>query len=612
MDNGKVVEKMRKTSRPASFYRQSFAWVGEIQLPTKDERLPNGSVFIKLLQTPRGYRNLVGKRIRVALKETVDNKRLVDQTNVSVRLDDAAKRAILRDCILPVGVDGWSDVSPLESLAASLEHDGRNIVGIDDAELHTEGSEITLYSERTPVSTAGSQVALVKFMEAPRPNDASKNSYRILAQHYDPVEKTFVGPIVEISYRQGVFWRKDDCQALPIDDVYRSRLNDLGYYVFGKQTSEDTFEMASLVPREPFIIENQAMGNYKSKLSCNRLMRIPGRLNPEIVEFTGSKKSKAGPKEAKKWREGERGIILHLFGGYESSLEAKRDDFSFGHLSFGVAEAIKDQFTGELKFKITYSQLYTNTNSHILSCRQDWSFYMGGLAGGVFYALPVWDVFLSLPGLDRQLTNSVQSRSFLDVLESELEKMMAYYRVGNGNGYMRFSINTSCVQDSFNSLYVAIQRFHLEFLKDAGGQISQVEAESLKFAGSQLRKVLESFGSAPRLWVDNLLGRPLHERKTEKIAHIGHAIQTYKFSNTLSAFLSLMKSFEKSGDYYRVFKSSQFGVEQKTHRATPPVNLWHYLVFELQYDSDYGGLGPATVIGAVRRYSRNFFRFALA
>nr|MDZ8021638.1 hypothetical protein [Nostoc sp. SerVER01] len=85
-----------------------------------------------------------------------------------------------------------------------------------------------------------------------------------------------------------------------------------------------------------------------------------------------------------KWQEGDKAILLHLFGGIGGhKAEPLGIPYTItGHFAFGIAEVIRDEFTKELRFEIKYHQIYAHNPDGIIAGTHTWADYMGNLQRG--------------------------------------------------------------------------------------------------------------------------------------------------------------------------------------------------------------------------------------
>ena len=117
---------------------------------------------------------------------------------------------------------------------------------------------------------------------------------------------------------------------------------------------------------------------------------------------------------------------------------------------------VEDDITGDLKFDITYEQVYAHNPAGIVSGTHSYESYMGDLARGWVFSRPVSDFVIKLDLLDDYNFNGVVF-SPLQELILQLRVMEARYRTGDGTGNASVTPASSCVQDSNQALYIALE-----------------------------------------------------------------------------------------------------------------------------------------------------------
>ena len=134
----------------------------------------------------------------------------------------------------------------------------------------------------------------------------------------------------------------------------------------------------------------------------------------------------------------------------------------FQHYFF---EVVRDPFTEELQWDISYYQVYAQNPQGILSGSQSWANYMGNLQRGWLNSRPTSNVMLKLDVL-RDYNFGGISLSPLMELQRQLEIMMARYRTGDGTGDSSVTPASSCVQDSNQALYITIEILKEQIQRD--------------------------------------------------------------------------------------------------------------------------------------------------
>ena len=180
--------------------------------------------------------------------------------------------------------------------------------------------------------------------------------------------------------------------------------------------------------------------------------------------------------------------MLHLFGGAIGAPATM--GLYLGHFAFGLAEVVKDPFTGEAKFDVEYKQIYAHNVGGIISGSQQWQAYMGDTRRGLMYDRPVSDSFVKVPELFDDSKGQDPSRMF----EDRMAEMTARYRSGHGDGASFVTSAQNCSQDSSQGLYATVSDWKKAM---ADGTIGH-ELEG--FANEVAGHITPIFGWAPRAW----------------------------------------------------------------------------------------------------------------
>jgi predicted Abi (CAAX) family protease len=293
-------------------------------------------------------------------------------------------------------------------------------------------------------------------------------------RHYNPQTQDFDGTEETIRIPQqppdnaGVFFSTPR-------DLEKSPLGQAGWYIYGAQDSQGMFTVQALKPRSLFQLNPSQVIRGEAKA----LKYIRSQNWADTQERKGTTQSvlvnsaRTVPPEVAlaSWQTdfdqetpiGTRALVIHLFGsrGGEGKLGEKGPLGTYtGHFAYGLGEVVRDPFTQELQFEITYVQIYANNGTGIMSGATTWANYMGNLYRGKMGTHPVSDILVKLDALttDYQFGTD-QSKSPFNELLRELSLVAARYRIGDGSGSALISAATSCVQDSNQALYNTLRRF---------------------------------------------------------------------------------------------------------------------------------------------------------
>ena len=458
----------------------SFEWAGRLVLPEQSERR-DGGVYFEVSQAPKGQTHLKGKRVWLNF-EKAD---WVDRVTQDVNFSSSTSKGMEKGYQHPQRIDGWKEVSPLESLAGARAQDDM-VVGLKDVRIG-EGGELLI--EREPVQVSGTHKALVTFEKKIDPH-----TWQV--RHWDSESGDFSGP-QEIVKTTG----RDD--LAPMKDP---KLNRKGWYLFGDPGKTGKMEVAALEPRALFQVStDQVIDGAKD--SFDFLAHENWRLEESqkgtyTKTLLKSEKNPDGPTPAlstqmhKAFQVGDKGILLHLFGGSVGAPATL--GLYLGHFAFGLAEVVKDPFTGEAKFDIEYKQIYAHNGGGIISGSQQWQAYMGDTERGLMYDRPVSDSFVEVPELFDDSKGQDPSR----ILENRLAEMTARYRTGHGDGASFVSSAQNCSQDSSQALYATVSDWKKAM---ADGTIGE---ELGGFAREVAGHITPLMGWAPRAWRRTAANQP--------------------------------------------------------------------------------------------------------
>ena len=453
------------------FWKPAAEWAGRLILPDEQERR-DGGVYFEVRQAPRQFPQLQGKKVWLEF-EKAD---WVDRVTTDVEFTQRTQASEDKGNVHPDRLNGWKNVSPMESLAGARAHDDM-LVQLKAPRL-VDGRLIV---EREPVQLSGTQKALVSF-------EKKIDAHTWQVRHYNPETKTFDGP-AETLKTQG----RDD--LAPMKD---GRLNRKGWYVYGDTDSKGTMTVAALEPRELFQVNSDQLIRGKDQ-SVDYLRhenwrleeQTKGQMTKTLLDPapTANEKSpvlKDATEEA--FKLGDRALLLHLFGGAVGA-PATLGVF-LGHFSFGSAQVVKDEFTGENRFDVEYKQVYAHNRSGVTSGSQKWHAYMGDTQRGYLFDRPISDSIVQLP----EMFDDSKGVAPYDALEQRLEEVMARYRSGQGEGSAIVTAAQNCSQDSSQALYAAMSDWKKAI---ANGTMSEAVTTVAEDLASHLTPM---FGWAPSEW----------------------------------------------------------------------------------------------------------------
>ncbi len=275
-------------------------------------------------------------------------------------------------------------------------------------------------------------------------------------------------------------------------------------------------------------------------------------------------------------------MVLHTYGG----IGGKKQEFAplgifFGHFAFGLARVIREPITQELRFKIGYGQVYTQNTTGIIAGSLDWTNFVGDRQFGWLGSRPITDIIVKLDVLDEYNFEGVR-RFPLNALAYQLDRMMARYRTGDGTGGTFVGPANSCVQDSCQALYQAINMTLTEF--DNNAQIkSWIEAnpehqqtkrlQRLAAFNQDIKQRLVSWQTRAD-WVDpyqSLIGTRLADRPVTTIIN---GLTSWRSLLPRLANDSLAETFLRHGASLWLLQTYQVGGWDKNIEPIAPTKLW--------------------------------------
>lgn len=483
------------------YYKPIGEWTGRLILPKPEQREADGSVFIQVHNSPEP--GLTGKILRLRWDRSRAEDLWFDELTTDVRFDPKkTAKAQKSGNIVPLRLDGWKRVSPLESLAGARPADDVTVM-IKNA-VYTDGS---IYTNSEPVLICGSHVALVKFI------GPANGNYRQVV-HYNPDTKNFDGPAENIYILQACRLASRNKLISTTLDIEQTPFNGEGFYIYGTRVSNpksdagSDFIVLALMPRSLHALRPSSIvrgksniKHYYSKLHFKNLEPGTSRINLVVPEKNADVSTHAGLYDYidSAWPEGTRGLLVHIFGWRKNIVTGSSDlsgppGIYGGHFAFGTALVERDAFTGEKRFDIEYKQIYAHGDCGVISASMKWHAYMGDLKRGWMYTVPVSDTIIQIPAMAPYDIGGWK----IDPLKGFArltEIMMANYRIGGGSGVSCVTPYFSCVQDSHYALYGALMTFEKTIRSDPRvsawlASLDKNHPEALRY--EELSKLIES------------------------------------------------------------------------------------------------------------------------
>ena len=428
-------------------YLPVAAWLGRLILPEPTERSLVGGVYFEIHHAPEP--DLVGKTAYLRWSDRPDLQAYVNQVKIRIDFSAQAYKSMERGMIHPMRLNHWRQVQALESLAGARPNDDV-MVALASVEV-VQQPHLTLYIDREPILVTGKFYALVTFTEL-FPNHCA------VVRYYNPRSKQFDGK-EDIVYLPPVVPDRNGVLPATAKQITESPFNATGWYIHGAKNREGMFTVQAIAPRSLFQLQPAKVISGLDKTNSyihNQYWQGVAQKKGQIDSILLNPHNLPETELIDSFQEGERLLLLHTYGGIGG---AKRElaplGIFFGHFSFGLARVVREPLTEELRFKISYAQVYTQNTTGIIAASLDWTNFVGDRQFGWLGSRPITDIVVKLDLFDEYNFDGLR-RFPLNALAYQLDRMMARYRTGDGTGATFVGPANSCVQDSCQALYQAI------------------------------------------------------------------------------------------------------------------------------------------------------------
>jgi hypothetical protein len=520
-------------------------WVGRLILPARDQRF--GGAFFEVWNAPASHRTLVGSTVRLRWSDDPNVRKRIRAVSRDVNFSAQAHWAsAYGGLVMPVRLDRRRMVDPLESLAGAHPSDDV-VVKLIGAVVANDTDPATLQIEREPVQITGAYYGLMRFCG---PAPGTDDGYR--AVHFDRTAGTFGGEEEVVRMPEVV----PDLEGRPnsrTTGIDRSPLNDDGWYVYGAADAGGHFVVQALAPRA-LLRANALERDLGSAHQATHYARKTAWR--DIVAGKGSV-VRAGTRP---WTIGERGLLVHTYGGARAKKRKKSPAWPpyFGHFAYGVAEVVNDAISGEGRFEITYYQAYAQNTDGFVAGALDWSRYLGDRQYGWAGVRPVCDAVLRHDGFDGAAgVESGAGVSALDALLLQLEVTTARYRTGDGTGGTFAGLANNCSQDSNRALFATLRAL-------PHGRLAALSKD--------LRKKLQPFGAPRRDWSHNEynLGTTMEDAP---LANLISALGSWRCILPRLAFDTIAAAFVRHGASLTILATDKSGGERPDVEPVVPTTL---------------------------------------
>jgi predicted Abi (CAAX) family protease len=442
----------------STLYRPVATWIGRLILNERAKRDLEGGCTLEVHHADPAHANWVGQRVRLRFAGNAATQMRRWTVTRNVIFNDDAQKLVEDGLILAERVNRWRMVTPLESLAAGRPDDDMIVRLVEPLvidERPSDGGAPILIIEAEPVQISGRYVGLVTFL-AP----ATENGDHWRVRHFNPATRRFDGAEEIVAVPPPI---TDENNNLPSTSagIEQSPLNAEGWYIYGAPDKEGVFVVQAWTPRallrlqpERVVPGNEASWQYVRREAWANTPTRKGTIASVLCDPNARDEASAQAN----WQEGDRALILHVYAGIGGKQRepTARSGLYFGHFSFGVAEVIHEPLADELRFDITFYQIYTQNVDGLVAGALDWSRYIGDRQFGWGGLRPTCNILIKFDELNDLYLVDGRPYSVMDAIIRNLEQMAARYRIGDGRGATFVAAANNCAQDSSQAFYAAI------------------------------------------------------------------------------------------------------------------------------------------------------------
>lgn len=516
----------------SSRYQPVGEWTGRLILPTLEELKEKTPLFgqqdwvwLELHNTAISKPEFRGKIVPLTWQDKPHQPSYVEKVTTDIQFNETAKQAQKNGNVLPSRLNGRTQVGPLQSLAGARPNDDLIVKLTGNVVITEQGGQTIIQIANEPKQITGRYYGLVQILGEAKTNQNKTpvsdcpgilpcpgEYYQV--RHYNRASQQFDGAQEIVRIPQQPRGNNGRFISTPrhLETVETGRQ---GWYIYGAKDRQGIFTVQSLKPRalvqlnldaielrlssaQHYIYHQNWKNTPQRKGSIQRVLLTPQAENVEQA--------------LNEWQEGDYGLVIHAFGGIGGEQgENIAGATVTGHFSYGMAQVIKDPFTDELQFDLTYYQVYAQNPEGIISGTIDWSAYAGDWQRGWIGSRPFSDVVVKLDALsDFQVGD--QTLSFGRQLLQEAQTMTARYRTGDGTGVSSVTPSTSCVQDSSQAFFIAIAQLRQQvtsspdlrtWLQAHPNEAGTQKFEQLKTLVQDLNKILVPYGVVRADWQNN-------------------------------------------------------------------------------------------------------------
>jgi len=515
-------------------FRPNGDWLGRLILPSEQEYAKAGGdwAWFEVWHSPDGAlpsepeNKLLGQKIKLTWQPNDANWSYLKAVTHDVTFGEQAQKSIDAGNVLPTRLNGRKQVGPLQSLAGARPKDDV-IVRLfpPQVELVMQQGKPVLQTNLEPFQVTGREVGLVTLLnpdlsvKAPLPDvcpgkpPCPTEYFRV--QHFNRATQDFSGAIETIRIPQQPMIGVQRFNS-NIRDLEHSPAGTSGWYIYGSRDHNNIFTVQALKPRSLFQLQPDRVINgttaglhYIDEQNWKDEPQRKGTLQKVLVNPDLGSADISGAA----WKAGDVALVIHLFGGVGGDHQEPTPGGTVtGHFAYGLAIVEQEPIAQELQFQLLYQQIYAHNLAGIVSGTHDWSSFMGDMQRGWLGLRPISDVLVKLDAFTTPFTFGKTKVALFGELLNQAQVLSARYRIGDGTGVAAVTPYTSCVQDSNQALYIAMeqikQQIHqnpdiIQWLKQHPDDPDGERIKQFGAIGNALKAMLTPYGVVRPDWKKN-------------------------------------------------------------------------------------------------------------
>jgi predicted Abi (CAAX) family protease len=386
-------------------------------------------------------------------------------------------------------------------------------VEVRQGEMAAAPEQVSLYLYGLPVEITGRYYAAVRFLAPLAADQWRVVHFNRASRQFDGIQEVVLLPQVLLALAYGSY-------PSTTRNLETSPLNEMGWYIYGAKNAAGQFVVQSLAPRSLLRLQPQevmfgakASYRYIHKRAWAEIAAQKGKIASVLCTPRSPDAPDAIQTAIEDWQVGDRALLLHTYGGIGGIRKepAAATPIFFGHFAYGVAEVLRDPLTDDLRFEISYHQVYAQNTDGLTSGTIHWSRYMGDRQRGWAGTRPTCDILIKLDAFTKDYRVNGEPRNPLNTMLRQLQVMTSRYRIGDGTGSTYVGVAHNCAQDSNQALFASIQQttkllqanpdLQRSLLADNSEQSQRFQV--LLQLGRDLRRQLQPWGAPRADWERN-------------------------------------------------------------------------------------------------------------